>query len=263
VSKKSEKAVKEPDVFISSSEHIYKWMERNAKPLLLLVGVAAVSAVVYATVGYLNAAKEQRAAEALYAPEATLKKAEADVRDERAKQTQALIADKTKKDAKAEVMHPADYEKDYAPAVAKIKEELKRHADTNAAMVSALNLSYFLSQQKQFAQALEVLDIPTSHAGTGELLGGFWLMHRGVMLIENGKVDEAIASYQSVVKSESLKVFYPEALLKLGLAYELKGDSTKARETYEKVGREFPETEASASAQQYIRLLELNAVKKG
>lgn len=260
--KLSKDDVKAPDMFLSTSEQIFKWLEDHMMLVLAVVGTAAVASVVYVLIGYFGALKEQRAAEALYAPEAGLRKAESEVRAERAKETAALVGEK-KKAAKADAIRPADYDKDYAAAVTKIEAELKNHGDTKASMVSALNLSYFLSQQKQFKKALEVLEIPVYKPGASDLLGGFWLMHRGALLIENGQVDQAIAAYRSVLDSVGLKIFYPEALLKLGLAYELKGDGEKARETYEKVGREFPETEASSTAQQYIRLLELNAVKKG
>jgi predicted negative regulator of RcsB-dependent stress response len=270
MSKKIDKAMlKSPDLFISTSDKVLNFIEEHIKTVGAIASVLILLSVGYVTAGYLNSRKEQKAAEALYGPEAVLKKAEADVRDERAKKTQALLGDKTKKAAKAkevkvdENLRPVDFAKDYAPAVEKIKAAIKANAGTKAAMVSALNLSYFLSQQQQFAEALDVLNIPTYHPGNSDLLGGFYLMHRGVMLLENNQVEPAIEAYQSVLSSESLAIFHPEAQLKLGVAYELKGDAAKAREAYEKVGRQFPDTEASSAAQQYIRLLELNAVKKG
>lgn len=249
--------LKGPDVFVSTSDKVFNFVEHHFKTFLTVVGIVLVGAVVYVASGYINAMKEQKAAEALYAPEAELKKAAADLQPDK---TPDVKKDKAAKETPS---HPADFAKDYAPAVEKIKNAVKGHADTKAALVSALNLSHFLTEQKQFAQALEVLDIPKYHPSNSDLLGGFWLMHRGITLLENNQVDPAIQVYQEVLISPALRPFHPEALLKLGLSYELKGDQAKARNTYEKLVREFPETEASTTGQQYLRLLELNAHKQG
>ncbi len=41
-------------------------------------------------------------------------------------------------------------------------------------------------------------------------------MHKGAVLLENGRVDPAIAAYSVVANDSNLKAFHPEALLKLG-----------------------------------------------
>jgi len=248
--------VKGPDAFITFSDHVFNYVEKHFMSFISVVAVIVVIAVGYEGVNFYNSMKEQKAAEALYGPEGALKKAEADFQE---KQTPSGAADKKAEKAPA----VADYSKDYAPIVSQIKAAIKDHGNTKAAIVSALNLSYFLSQQKQYQEAAAVLDLPTYKPSSGELLNGFWLMHRGVAFMENNQVDQAITTYQTVVSNEGLKVFQPEALLKLGVAYEVKGDANKAREMYERVGRDFPETEASGTAQQYMRLLELKATKKG
>lgn len=262
-SKIDKEMLKNPDVFISTSDHIFNYIEHHFKTAVAIVGIAVVASLAYVGYNYMQAAKEQRAAEALYQPEAALKKAESDVREQRAKAVQALAGGKAEKPAKVEAMQPPDYAKDFAPHVEQLKEKLRSYGDTKAALVSALNLSYFLHQQKQFPQALEVLDLPKYKPAQNELLNGFWLMHKGVTLLENQKVDGAMEAYQSVLKIEALKPFHPEALLKLGVCYELKGDAAKAREMYEKLSHEYPRTEASQSAQQYLRLLDLKTQQQG
>lgn len=263
--------LKNPDIFVSTSDKIFEYAEKHFKTVATIFVLVVVAGVGYVAYGYVVASQEQKAAEALYLPEAALKKSEGTVRDERAKQMQQLAAtgdkakDKTKKvgPASGENLRPVDYAKDFAPNVAAVKSAIVAHASSKAAMVSALNLSYFLTQQKQYSEALAVLDLPKYHPSTTELLGGFWLMHRGMILLENSQVEPAMESYESILKASTLKPFHPEALLKLGLCYEVKGNAEKARETYEKLGREFPDTEASTTAQQYLRLLALNAHKQG
>lgn len=259
--------LKGPDMFVSTSDKVMTFIEHHSKTFLSIILVVAVAAIGYTTKNYLEARHEQKAAEALYAPEAALKKAEADIREERAKKMQDVATGKTKKKDEAKKkeddIRPVDYAKDYAPLVEKLKETIKANANTKASMVSALNLSYFLAQQKQYAEALAVLDLPGYTPDSKGLLGGFWLMHRGVMQIENQQYEPAIQTYSTVLNSEALKPFQPEALLKLGVAYELKGEAQKARETYERISRDFPETEASSTAQQYLRLLEIKTPQKG
>ena len=254
--------LKSPDLLHSTSDLVFAFIERHFKVVLGLFALVVVMAVGYVVYGYIAGARENKAAEALYQPEAALKRAESKVREERAKKTQELAAAKLKtKDP--DNLRPADYAKDYAPDVAKVMGAIRAHDTTRAAMVSALNLSYFLIQQKQFGDALTVLDLAKYHPRADELLSGFWFMHRGFTLIENKQFEPAMAAYQKVLSATGLKPFHAEALLKLGVCYELKGDAIKARETYERVGREFPETEASNSANQYLRLLELSDKKQG
>lgn len=249
----SQKIDKGPDMFVSTSDKVFNFVEKHFKTVAGVIVAGIVVAVGFVTMNYLSSRQEHKAAEMLYAPEAALKKAESNLREQRAKKS---------KDGKA-VEVPVDYAKDYAPLVEKVRLAIVANANTKAALVSALNLSNFLTQQKQYKEALEVLDTPKTKPSSGELLAGFWNMHRGVVLLENGQVDPAIAAYTAVTANSNLKPFHPEAFLKLGICYEVKGDVNKARETYEKVGREFPNTEASASAQQYLRLLDLNSQKQG
>ena len=237
-----------PDVFITTSDHIFNFVERHAKTAAGLFVAAIVIALGYVTYGYVSASREQSAAEAIYKVEAELQKAQADHSEKPAAGLKKTPPEPPK---------PADYAKDYAPSVEKIKAQIQAHSGTKAAMVAALNLSYFLGEQKQVAPSLDVLQAVTFKPAEGDLLNGFWLMHRGVAFLENNQPDPAIVAYQGVLKAAGLKIFHAEALLKLGIAFQTKGDGAKARESFEKVAREFPESEASSTAQQYLRLLDL------
>jgi TolA-binding protein len=258
-------ALKQPDTFVSTSHVVLKFVEDHAKIFGTLVLVASIGGIAYVSHSFWRNQVEAKAAERLYKLEAELKKAEGKIREERAKKMQemaGLTAGK-KKDVKIDEPRPVDFAKDFAGIVGNLKAELKNVSGTRAAVVSALNLSSFLVQQKQYQEALEVLKSPDVKPAATDLLGGFWRMHYGLVLIENNKADEALALYQEVLATDTLKAFHPEALLKLGIAFEVKGDSPKARETYEKLGRDYPGTEASAAATQYMRLLDLKTRGQG
>ena len=251
MSKKIDKEMlKNPDVFVSTSDKIFEFIERHFVSFISLAGVVVVAALVYVGYNYFNASREASAAAALYPAEEQLRKVEEDAQTKK-----AAVKDKP---AVAE-----DYAKDYAPLVEKVKTQIQAYAERKASLISALNLADFLLQQKQYGEALAVLSLAKYQPSIDEDLFGFLMMHRGVALLENNQTAPAIEAYQKVLNAPKLKVFYPEALLKLGLSYEQSGDTAKARETYERIGRDFPETDASATAQQYIRLLELKSEKRG
>jgi predicted negative regulator of RcsB-dependent stress response len=252
--KLSKKDIKGPDMFVSTSDKIFGWMEDHIGAIIAVLLVVAVVALGGVGYRYWVDAQESKAAEALFKPETELRETEGKLREAQAAKMQALAAGKEKK---IEETEPGDYAKDYQPTVEKIVAAIKDHAGTKAALVSALNLASFLIQQKQFPAALQVLETAKYQPSGGDLLSGFWHMHRGLAFLENQKADEAIKEYKSVLDSGSLKSFHPEAWLKMGVALEMKGDAAKARETYEKVAREFKGTEASNTANQYLRLLEL------
>lgn len=255
------KDLKGPDVFISTSDQILAWVEKHSGLIITIVVIAIVAGSGYIGYSAWNQSKENQAAEDIFKPENELKKVETKIREERAEKMKELAAGtaKDKKETKPETLRPADYAKDYAPIVEQVKQQIQKHAGTKAAMISALNLSGFLVQQKQFGPALEVLDIPKYQPSSSDLLSGLWHLHRGLAYLENQKTDEAIKEYETVVNNGDLKYFHPEALLKLGVAYEMKGDLEKARQAYERVGKEFPNTEASNTGRQYMRLLELKS----
>lgn len=258
-------SIKQPDTFVATTHVVLKWIEDHAMVVGSLFVVAIIGGLSYAGFNLWRSHVEAGAAERLYRVEAQLKKAESKIREERAKNMHELagLSAGKKKTPAVEAPRPADFSKDFAPIVSSIKGELKSVSGTRAAMVSALNLSTFLVQQKQFQEALEVLQMPDVRPGVNDLLGGFWRMHYGLVLIENNKADDAINAYKEVLASELLKPFHPEAMLKSGIAYEIKGDAAKARETYEKLGREFPQTEAASSATQYLRLLDMKTRSQG
>lgn len=252
-------SVKAPDAFLSTSAQAVQWIEAHGRMVATVVAAGSFIGLAYVGYTYWQSKLEARAAEQIYNHEGELKKAEGKIRDERAKKMQEMAGLSAKSGAGKSQVPPADFGKDYGSIVEQLKTDLKANAGTNVAMISALNLSYFLLQQQQFAQALEVLKIPTSSPAKGDLLGGFWRMHYGLVLLENSKANEAMAFYNEVLGTSNLKPFHSEAMLKLGIAYELLGDQAKAKETYEKLGREFPNSEASGSATQFLRLLELKS----
>jgi len=237
--KLTKEELKEPDLFISSSEKFLQWIEAHARIILSTTGLVVVVSLGWLGHGYWQSYQEQQALTALYPVEGALKKVE---------------EEKAKPDAPK-----ADFASTYAPLIGPIKTVIQQHASTKAAMVSALNLSSFLLDQKQTQEALQVLKLVRFQPQKQNVLNGFWSLHLGLAYLENKELDQALKAYQGLLEVPDQKPFHPEALLKQGLTWELKGDREKAKSSYERLSREFPESESAKAAQQQLRFMDLKS----
>ena len=68
------------------------------------------------------------------------------------------------------------------------------------------------------------------------------LRDMAIFMTEGGRVEDAIAYFQGVIKDKS---FYPKTLEKLGKQYEHSGDHAKATQVYESLLKTHPESEAA------------------
>ena len=177
-SKIDKEMLKNPDVFVSTSDHIFNYIERHFKTVLTVVAVIVVGGVGYVGVGYMNTRKELKAAEALYVPEAALRKAETSLSEAKAK---ALTLDSKNPAVPPQV---EDFTKDYAPSVEQIKTVIKANDQTRAALISALSLSSFLLQLQKYTAALGSMLLGKADVAASALIAGCWYMHRGVVLME-------------------------------------------------------------------------------
>ncbi len=69
--------------------------------------------------------------------------------------------------------------------------------------------------------------------------------------------DDALASYQLLIKQFPKSPYVPEALYAMGLIYQTKKDFTKAVATFRRLGEEYPD-HATASSATYIRAMLLS-----
>lgn len=261
MAKKEKIDLKTPDVFHTTSDKVFHWIERHAQTVGLVVAAAVVLSLGWIGYGFIDARRESAAAEALFGPETALKKVETRVHDERAKQMTGVDAPGDRK-KKPEPARAPDFQTDFAPVVEALEVQIKANANTRAGLVAAMSLSHVLIEEKQYARALAALDLVTYRPRSADIMSGFWYMHRGLALLETQKYAEAIQAYRAVLDTKSLDALHPEAMLKLGVAQDLAGDAAAARQTFEKLSREYPGTEASAAAGQSLRVLELQG-KKG
>ena len=70
--------------------------------------------------------------------------------------------------------------------------------------------------------------------------------------LESGKVDEAIKFYKKATEYKPTKEFTPNYLLKLAIAFELKGDNQGASSAYEVIVTQYPTSSAANTAKRNI-----------
>lgn len=223
-SKIDKETLKGPDTFISTSEKVFKWVEKHSRLMIFAAAGVLAASLLWVGYGFWQTRQETRAAEALYP-------------------------------SQHEIKQLVEKNGDVAVAIEALKSAMKAHASAKATLISGLEVSQALLKQKKFDAALQILEIPTYRPAKDDVLFALAYMHKGLVLAENNKFDDAIKSYELVVAADQLKSFHAEALVKIGLMQEAKGEVDKARLSYERVGREFPNTEAAISAGQYLRLL--------
>ncbi len=128
----------------------------------------------------------------------------------------------------------------------------------NYPLSKAANMAYFYSgvahlKEKKFKEAIDRLR---------KFSGNDWLVQAraysliGDAYMELNQFEEAITNYNRAVDYKSNKQFTPIYMMKLALAYEKAKKNEDALKIYEKVGREYPNTNEYYNAKKYQARLE-------
>lgn len=112
----------------------------------------------------------------------------------------------------------------------------------------------------KYQEAIDQLD---QFSGSDIMLSSFALGMKGDAMLELGKVDEAIEFYTKAAGKNENNFSTPYFLMKAGMAYEEKGDYSKALEAYEKIRKDFFTSSESREVEKYIARAELMVQQKG
>jgi tetratricopeptide (TPR) repeat protein len=215
-----------PDAFLTYGRRAAAVLVKNQTFVVGLIVLVLMAGLGYIGVNYMQSRRERIATTALYPVEKSMNE---------------------------------DMEKGKALTDGSIKnylQALKENSGSRAAMVSFISTTpYFLKSGKS-SVAFDMIKNLTYSPSTKDIQFGLFKMTQGLLAFENHKYDEALALYQDLLKIESQKTLHPEALLKSGLVYQIKNDPAKAREIFNKVHREYMNTEAGSLALQYLLYLD-------
>lgn len=104
-------------------------------------------------------------------------------------------------------------------------------------------------KQKQYEKAIESFK---SYDAKDMITGAIAYGAIGDAYMELKNTDEAISYYEKAAKENINNFSTPLMLMKLAMAYEVKNDYKAAKETYEKIKKDFPSSSEGTQADKYI-----------
>jgi tetratricopeptide (TPR) repeat protein len=104
-------------------------------------------------------------------------------------------------------------------------------------------------KQKQYEKAIEAFK---SYDAKDLVTGSIAYGAIGDAYMELKNTDEAISYYEKAAKENSNNFSTPMMLMKLAIAYEAKGDYKSAKDTYEKIKKDYPSSSEGTTVEKYI-----------
>lgn len=104
-------------------------------------------------------------------------------------------------------------------------------------------------KQKQYEKAIEAFK---SYDAKDMITGSIAYGAIGDAYMELKNTDEAIAHYEKAAKEKVNNFSTPMMLMKLALAYEIKGDYKTAKDNYEKIKKDYPTSTEGTIVEKYI-----------
>jgi len=217
--------LKTPDFFVSHGHQMAEFILRFQNIFIAIGGVVLVGGLAWIGISYWQSHHENAATTALYPLE---KKIQTEV----------------EKDKKVSDSTLNEYQK-----------MISENSSAKSSMVSLVTTTPQFIKAGKAGQALEWFGKLSFQSSSNEVDYGLERMTEGLLALESGQPDKAIGFYSQILAQESQKSFHGDALLKMGVAYQMKNDLSKARETYEKVRREHPRSQAGEMAFEYLLYL--------
>ncbi|MDE0119607.1 MAG: tetratricopeptide repeat protein [Bdellovibrionales bacterium] len=154
----------------------------------------------------------------------------------------------------------AEYSAEMDQSSQKYISVIKKWISKPAGLSAAVEMAHFLYQYKKKEEALNLLDAAKPYLKRN-LIGFIAHFQLGTYLMNKGKYEEAIKSFQFIVNEKKAQWFWPEALLNIALCYEERGKQNQAEETYKKIKDQFLDTKAGDKAVRYLNLMKVQNKK--
>jgi tetratricopeptide (TPR) repeat protein len=124
--------------------------------------------------------------------------------------------------------------------------------DYGAAPSGNLAKLYLGMSHLRMGKYQEAIDALKDYDGNDMITSSLALSAIGDAYMELNQVDEAISNYKSASNTKPNNFTTPLILMKLGHAYETKGDYEEAAKAYEQLKKEYPRTTEGMDAEKYI-----------
>lgn len=238
--KLSKEEVKGPDAFIAFSDKAIEHIEKHRKPILVILATAFILGLSFVAIKFIFKKNEQKAQFKLYTIESEYKKRS----EELVKKTE------DKKDLTA----------DYGKIIDDYSQFINEYSGSKASYIAALSLADIYDTYNEYSKTFENLKKVTGSLKPDSFFYGLIFSKMGSALLALKKYEDAIQQFQKVVDAKGQTHLRADSLLKIGLSYQQMNNEAKAVEAFERITRDFAESDAAAAAKSYIRLINL---KKG
>lgn len=246
--------IKNADSVQSGLASGFNWVEDNAKLFVVLIIIAVLGGIAYASLQYVNRRQETQAQEAYYKAEAPFMKKKEEF--ERAKFKDFMPAEQAKAQPAA-VAASGDLAKDYGSDLQGLETVAKEHAGTSAGAQAAILAGETYLTYKQPDKAIELAQIPATKLSASHTLGQLSRVLWGNALAAKGDCQTAISTWQPLLSESSAQHLKADISLRSGLCLEQMGQSERAMELYRQASTAAPESAAAGTAKGLLRALEL------
>lgn len=257
--KLTKEEVKKPDAFIHYTDKLIEWIERHGKILTMVLAFIVLAGASYVLFNKYQQYNEVSAQESLYHLRVELEKLNEKfkAKDEKTKSTK--VNKDTTQDAPDEesTKLPKDFTEHFLAIIAKYKEFINEHPGTGAQSAAYIQLAHLYAENKKWSEVSELLTQPLNQLKKESFYHGLMAMLKSQALMNQEKYNEATAILEGVSGQDQQKHLHAESLLRIGLCYEKLEDFVKAKQYFERVSREFEESEAANLAKNYLRYLAL------
>lgn len=230
----------------------------------LIVGLVVVAAFVgagYYAYDFYKIKQESKAQLELYKADKllnNLKEADAQALTE----YRAELAKKKDKPSTSTFHKP---EHDYTSIIEQYRKVIREYPNSQASLNAAISASDLFLEKKQYQEALSQLGVTDKNLNSPMLKKNSFLtnvirLKIAVLFEAEGKcqannINESVL--KPILDSKKFDFLKPEALLRVALCADQGGNKDQAKEYYQKVIQQYPDTPASQDAEKYLLLLEV------
>ncbi len=238
--------VKKSDIFIQLTDKAIGWLEEHWRIIGTILLVSTLSGAGY--VGYnMKVKSDEVAAQAeLYSLRLMSGKLE--------KSYNSL--DKKKAD-EAETVEVKNFESHFSKVLAEYTKFFASYRRSNAEKVGYLQLASLFADYDKWGKAKDALVKVVSNTKKENFYFGLLSMKLSQAQMNENNFKEAIQVLEQVSSQPEHRHIHAESLLRIGICYKEQKDNEKAKQYFERVNRDFSESEAAKNAKLFLRLLAL------
>ncbi len=230
--------LKRSDLFIQMTDKIIEWLEKNWKSIGAILLAILLAGVAYVGYDFKRHHDESSAQAQLYSLKLDAERLENSFK------------------AREEVnKSEEDFNKHFSTLFTKYTDFFASYRKTQSEKMAYIQFSDFLSRHKYLERAEEKLTKILSETERENFYYGLISMKLSQVQMDRENFSDAIRTLEKVSGLPEHKHVHAESLLRIGLCHKQLEDLEKAKQYFERVSRDFAETESARSAKLFLRYL--------